>query len=99
MTVSFHTPVNVSASDVSVVRISNGASVPISVIYNASNNTVGITSWTKMQTGSYEIRIADTVTAVNSGQRLDGELNGTGSAAYPSGDGKPGGMLVIPFSV
>lgn len=99
MTVTFHTNVNINASQVTLRRVATGTNYAIGVTYNASTFTVGISSIQKLPAGAYEIRIADTVTAVDSGQALDGELNGTGSAAYPSGDGVPAGGLVIPFTI
>lgn len=99
MTVTFHTNVNLSPSNVALRRIATGTDYPIGVVYNPSTFTVAISPIQKLPAGAYEIRISDAVTAVDSGQALDGELNGTGAAAYPSGNGIPAGGLVIPFNV
>jgi len=98
LTVTFHTPVNITNADVQLVRMSPGPkTVPATITYNSGTQTATINA--VLSTGSWKLTLKSTVTAVNSAQALDGELNGNGAAAYPSGDGVAGGDLVIPFTV
>lgn len=91
----FHTQVTMTSSDVTLKRLSTNEIIPVAVMYYPQSKTWGINPFDKLPPDNYELRVADTVTALDSGQTLDGEWTG----AYPSGDGKPGGALVIPFTV
>lgn len=84
-----------TSSDVTLKRLSTNEIIPVAVMYYPQSKTWGINPFDKLPPDNYELRVADTVTALDSGQTLDGEWTG----AYPSGDGKPGGALVIPFTV
>lgn len=96
--VVFHTPVHITQNDVLLLGPSP---VPpkCALSYDSATNTATIVPSRPLRAGQWELRIYDTVTAVNSGKTLDGELSGTGLSAYPSGDGIPGGVFHLVFTV
>ena len=89
--VTFHTGVAVTAADFELL-ISTGRSIPFDLTYDAARKTA-VLQLQKASGGSYSLRVRDTIHALNSGKALDGEV-GT-SPSLPSGDGVPGGDLVM----
>ncbi|MBI5706158.1 MAG: hypothetical protein HZC36_04120 [Armatimonadetes bacterium] len=91
--ITFHTPVNISTTDVSVATRS-GAKVRCPMRYQDSTNTMIVTIPSKAGSQFY-IVVRDTVRAVNTGLALDGEAPDYHSV--PSGDGLAGGMAIYRF--
>lgn len=96
ISVVFHTPVSINASQVHFRPAGSSRNIPIrSFTYDSLNNKITFVPDRRLINGRFEIVIDSTVTATNSGQQLDGEIG----ANLPSGDGIAGGQAVIPFTV
>ncbi len=95
--ITFHTPVRISTSDVTLFGPITASSYSYGLVSSPTSNTATFLVSTLLPAGQYQIRIRATVTAVDSGQSLDGESNGKGQAAFPSGDGVPGGDFIYRF--
>jgi hypothetical protein len=93
--ITFHTPVTVQASDFEV-RTDIGAPIPFTMQYDSGTNTATLTMSSDVFFAGLVVKVKDTVTAVNSGMRLDGEM--PAGTEMPSGDGLPGGEALIRFS-
>jgi len=88
----FQTPVQINASQVQLTSASQGA-ISVDFAYDANARRVRLTLAEPLKPDAYTVRIAPSVTAVNSGLALDGEyLN-----QLPTGDGVPGGEAVLPL--
>ncbi|MCP4251271.1 MAG: hypothetical protein GY778_29900 [bacterium] len=99
LSVTFHTDVNTSAGDYSLVGQQSGAQ-SLGFSYNAGTQTTTLTPALSLPPDIYTLTVSDTVTAVNSGQSLDGELaDPNDPASLPSGEGVAGGPAEIQFSV
>lgn len=97
--ITFHTPVNASAAHFSVVGDSSG-NRPFSYAYDGSTNTAILTLSQKPPLDWYTVTVSDNITAVNSGQRLDGEINNPlDPSSLPSGNGVQGGNAQFRFRV
>lgn len=95
--ITFHTPVTASAANFSVVgsRVGNQ---PFAYSYDAPNNTAILTFSSYLPSDRYTVTVSDSLTAVNSAQRLDGEMaNPASPASLPSGDGVAQGNAVFVF--
>lgn len=96
ISVVFHTPVTINASQVHFRPSGSTRNIPIrDFVYDSLNNKITFTPDRRLINGRFEIVIDSTVTAVNSGLQLDGEIG----TSLPSGDGVAGGQAVIPFAV
>ena len=99
VTVTFHTNVSTSAAHYSLVGDVNGAQSVI-VSYDGGNNTITLTSTGPLPADDYTLTVDDALTAVNSGQQLDGEIaDASAPASLPSGEGVAGGSAVIEFTI
>jgi len=99
VTVTFHTNVSTSAGQYSLVGDTTG-SVSVGFAYDSGTNTVTLTSSAPLASDDYTLTVSDAVTAVNSGQQLDGEVaDGQDPGSLPSGDGVQGGSAVLSFAV
>ncbi len=97
--ITFHTPVNASAADFSLVGAAGGAQ-SVTYTYSASDNKVTLTAAAPLPPDIYTLTISDALTAVNSGQQLDGEITDAQSlTSLPSGNGVAGGSAAIQFAV
>ncbi len=98
-TVTFHTNVNTTAGDYSLVGAATGMQ-SVSFAYNAGTNTVTLTAPTDLEPDDYTLTVSDTLTAVDNGQSLDGEIADSFSPdSLPSGEGVQGGNAVLSFAV
>lgn len=97
--VTFHTDVAVDAGDFELVGDGVGV-VPLLFQYNATEHRATLTAVPPLAADSYTLTVRDTLTAVDSGQALDGEVTDANDpASLPSGDGVAGGDSVIEFLV
>jgi hypothetical protein len=99
VTVTFHTDVNTALGDYSLVGAATG---PHSVAfgYDSGSNTVTLIAPGQLPADDYALMVTDTLTAVNSGDDLDGEIaDPLEAASLPSGDGVESGAAVISFAV
>lgn len=97
--VTFHTDVTTSAGDYSLIGASGGPQ-GVAFAYNGTNNTVTLSAGGPLAADTYTLTVATGVTAVDSGQALDGEVaDPFDPASLPSGDGVTGGAAVITFDV
>jgi aminopeptidase N len=92
--VTFHAPVAASVGDVELTGRRTGK-VSVAAGLDAAATTLTLTPAVPLPPDDYTLTVRDTVTAVESGARLDGEVAG----ALPSGDGMPGGDAVLCFTV
>lgn len=93
ITFTLQSNVNFNASYVTLLR--SGVSQPITTTYNSSTKTVTVTPAGRLAAGAYVLQVSDLMTAMDSGQKLDGEI----STGLPSGNGVAGGNAQIPFTV
>ena len=99
LTVTFHTNVNTSAANYSLVGATTGPHA-VSFAYHIPNSTTTLTSATSLPPDVYTLTVQDGVTAVNSAMALDGELaDPANPASLPSGNGVAGGNAVIQFTI
>lgn len=94
--VTFHTPVNCTVNDFEL-RTSTNQIIPISFSYSSATNTAIITPNAEVDDPQLTLTVKDTITAVNSGMALDGEVAGP-SYSLPTGDGLAGGPAVFRFA-
>lgn len=97
LNIMFSDPVNIVAANVGVST--GGNAVPFAFSYTPQANTATLTFASGLSAGTYDVSIADAVTATGNGQALDGEIVGNVASALPSGDGQPGGFAIYSFSV
>ena len=99
VTVTFHTNVNTAAANYALTGAATGAQA-VTFAYNSSTNTATLTAAAPLPPDTYTLTVDDALTAVNSGQQLDGEIADPFSpASLPSGEGVAGGDAVINFTV
>jgi aminopeptidase N len=102
-TLTFSEAVNAAATSFTLTRSGGGGDVPFTFAYTPANFTATLSFAAPLAPGVYTITAAATITAIASGQALDGEVPGTtlGGAptALPSGDGQPGGPAVYTFTI
>ncbi len=97
--VTFHTPVNASVSDFSLVGEVTGTQ-SLTMLSSPGVNPVVLGLAGALPGDAFTLTIASTVTAVDSGMALDGEMvNPSSPSSLPSGDGLAGGNAVIRFAV
>ncbi|GJQ30809.1 MAG: hypothetical protein HBSAPP03_26930 [Phycisphaerae bacterium] len=94
LTVTFSEPVNTQGSYYTLTG--PGGPVAASYAYNAASYTVTLTPAAPLAPGAYSLTVSPSVTAVASGQSLDGEII---AGVLPSGDGQPGGAAIIAFTI
>ncbi len=94
VSVTFHAPVAASAGDVELTGRRTGK-VTVTAALDAAATTLTVTPDVPLPPDDYRLTVRDSVTAAESGRRLDGEVAG----ALPSGDGVPGGDAVLSFTV
>lgn len=95
-TVTFHTPINFSASAVMLQdRMTGAILTPGAISYDATQRKLSVTIPPKTATTKFLLTVNDSITATNSGLKLDGEVSIP--ASMPSGDGIPGGSFVFSF--
>ncbi len=97
LSIVFSDNVTVSAASIGITR--NAASVPFAFAYNATAATATLTFAAPLSAGTYNVAIADTITAVANSQRLDGELASNTAGALPSGDGVALGSSLFSFTI
>ncbi len=98
VSVWFHTNVNATAANFTLVGDVTGPQ-SFSLASGSNVNPVVLNLPTALPTDNYTLTVTTGVTAVNSGQGLDGEVAVANSpASLPSGDGVSGGNAVIRFS-
>jgi len=99
VSVTFHTDVSTGASHYSLVGAAGGP-VAVSYAYDAGANTVTLTAADVLPPDDYTLAVSDALTAVDSGQQLDGEIaDPLDPDSLPSGDGLAGGPATIEFAV
>jgi len=97
--VTFHTGVNCSASDFSLVGANTGPK-SFTLASGANVNPAILNLDAPLVADDYTLTVASSLTAANSGQALDGEIADPNSpASLPSGDGVAGGNAVLQFSL
>ncbi len=99
LVVGFHKDVVISAADIQLAGVNSGT-VPCTLAYDSGRQVATITPSVPLGVDAYTLNISESVTDVASGTALDGEL--TAPFKYeplPSGDGRPGGTLVVTFHV
>jgi len=68
--------------------------------YQIPNNRTVLTAASLLPADTYTLTVSDNLTAVNSGQKLDGEMaDPAAPASLPSGDGVAGGIAQVRFTV
>jgi hypothetical protein len=99
LAVTFHTGVSTTAAHYTLTGATQGV-LPFTFAYDSGDKTATLTFAAPLAPDEYTLRVEDAVTALNSGQALDGELAGSADPnALPSGDGVPGGDAVLVFTV
>jgi len=94
--VVFHKAVVVRPEQFSLVGAHRGA-VPLSVSQEEDGVVAVLVPAALLAPDTYTLTVSDEVVDAASGQRLDGEMGVP--AAFPSGDGVPGGRAVVTFEV
>ncbi|MFO0974569.1 MAG: M1 family aminopeptidase [Phycisphaerae bacterium] len=95
----FHTPVNASAAAVGLSGAIGGP-VAFSLAGTSNVNPLTINLAAPLAADDYTLTLASSITAVNSGLALDGEIaNPDSPASLPSGDGLAGGAATLRFSI
>jgi aminopeptidase N len=90
---------HVSAPAGALVLLSGGVPVPAQVSYSAQDWTATLQPAQPLGPGVYTLQVGEAVVTAAGGVALDGEISGTGAAAFPSGDGVPGGAASWSFTV
>lgn len=99
LTVTFHTPVNCAGANFSLVGANTGAH-PLTLVSGANVNPAVLNHAGPLPSDTYTLTVTTGVTAVNSGNTLDGEItNPLSPLSLPSGDGLAGGNAVMQFTV
>ncbi len=99
MTVVFHTDVDASSADFSLVGATTGPHA-LALASGSSTNPIKLQSVGPLLPDTYTLTVFPGVTALDSLMALDGEVaNPVDPASLPSGDGQPGGIAVIQFTV
>ncbi len=99
VTVAFHTNVNSLAAHYTLVGDTTGTQT-VTFAYNSGTNTTTLTASGPFLPDTYTLTVSDALTAVNSGQRLDGEIaDPFDPASLPSGDGVALGNAVTKFTI
>ena len=99
VTVTFHTDVNTDIGDYSLVGAATGAQ-SFAFGYNSGTNTTTLIIPSPLPVDDFTLTVADTTTAADSGDFLDGEIADLLSpTSLPSGEGVEGGSAVISFAV
>lgn len=97
--VTFHTGVNCSASDFTLVGANTGPK-SFTLASGANVNPAVLNLDAPLVADNYTLTVTTGVTAANSGQALDGEITDPNSpASLPSGDGVAGGNAVLQFEI
>ncbi len=97
--ITFHTNVNVTANDFSIVGALTGPKT-FHFQYDSATNTAILRPTQLMFPDVYTVTVKDNITAANSGLKLDGEISDPkDSSSLPSGDGAPGGNGQFQFRV
>lgn len=94
--VTFHTDVVTDADDYSLTSQAAGP-LDIDFDYDSETCTTTLSTADALPSGDYTVTVSDNVTAVDSGQALDGEIGEP--PTLPSGDGLPLGPAVFDFTV
>jgi hypothetical protein len=97
VTVTFHTNVNATESDISLVGTNTGP-VSFTIASGSDVNPIVMNLAAPLVGGAYTLTVTGGVVAVDSGMALDGEVadpNDPGS--LPSGNGIAGGNAIIQF--
>ncbi|MBY0312244.1 MAG: hypothetical protein K2W85_09250 [Phycisphaerales bacterium] len=97
MSIRMSDAVSISAANIGVSRAGNA--VAFGFAYDGPTSTVTLTFAGGLSAGTYDVSIADSVTAVANGLALDGEILSNTAGALPSGDGQPGGLAAFSFTV
>ncbi|GIV08867.1 MAG: peptidase M1 [Fimbriimonadales bacterium] len=90
----FQTPVQIGAAQVQLIGASQGV-VNVGFAYDSNARRVRLTPSQPLKPDAYTVRIAPSVTAMNSGLALDGEY----LEQLPTGDGVAGGEARLPLRV
>jgi len=99
LAVTFHTNVSTAAGNYALVGASTGAQ-PVGFAYNSATYTATLTTAGPLPPDTYTLTVSDALTAVNSGQHLDGEIaDPADPASLPSGNGVAGGAATLSFTV
>ncbi len=99
LTVTFHTPVNCAVANFSLVGANTGAH-PLTLVSGTNVNPAVLNHAGALPSDTYTLTVTTGVTAVNSGNTLDGEItNPLSPSSLPSGDGVAGGNAVMQFTV
>jgi len=99
VSVTFHTPVSTNVGHYTLVGDAAGPQ-PVSFSYQIADNRAVLTAASLLPADTYTLTISDSLTANNSGQQLDGEMaDPSDPASLPSGEGAPGGVAQIRFTV
>ncbi|MBI5762810.1 MAG: hypothetical protein HZA51_04710 [Planctomycetes bacterium] len=99
LTVTFHTPVNCADANFSLVGANTGVH-PLTLVSGSNVNPAVLNHAGPLPADNYTLTITTGVTAVNSGNALDGEItNPLSPSSLPSGDGVAGGNAVMQFTV
>jgi hypothetical protein len=97
--ITFHTNVSTSAGHYSLVGATTGP-VGVGFAYDSGTNTVTLSTGGDLPPDEYTLTVSDALTAVNSGDQLDGEIaDPADPASLPSGEGLEGGSAVVEFVV
>jgi hypothetical protein len=97
ISVGFSDPVSAGAASFGVTR--GAIAIPFTYAYSAGTMTATLTFSSPLAAGTYNVTVADTITATANGQRLDGELASNTAGALPSGDGAAQGATLFTFTV
>ncbi len=99
VTITFHTTVNLTASDLSLVGVNTGSKA-FTIASGTNVNPVVLQLDSPLGVDTYTLTVTDGVSSSISGRPLDGEIiDSDDAASLPSGDGVPGGDAIIRFVV
>ncbi|MFQ5491321.1 MAG: M1 family metallopeptidase [Phycisphaerae bacterium] len=97
---TFHTDVNTLPGDYTLTGAQTGPVALPGFAYDGLNRLATLTAAVVLPADDYTLTVNDTITAVDSGQTLDGEVGDSlDPASLPSGNGVAGGPAVVSFSV
>lgn len=95
ITVTFHTPVNVTGAD---FELRNGPSpyrIPIRFSYDSGTRTATLIPGKPLTKGLFTLTVKDSIRATSNSKQLDGEVTAN---VLPSGDGQAAGAALLNFT-
>lgn len=95
ITVTFHTPVNVTGADFELRNGPSSYRIPMRFSYDSTTRTATLIPGKPLKKGMFTLTVKDTIRATSNNKQLDGEIT---SNSLPSGDGQAAGSALLNFT-